>query len=105
VVHSGVFVADVLDEEEDVVFVLAGVHAAAEVVAARRFLVNTPRGNCRVRISLAQWCRRCSAEDDGLLKIRERLTGALSVPKVETDFPEKVPASLKMLLRCGASHG
>jgi hypothetical protein len=72
VVHSGVFVADVLDEEEDedVVFVLAGVHAAAEVVAARRFLVNTPRGNCRVRISLAQWCRRCSAEADGLRTLR-----------------------------------
>ena len=47
VVHAGVFVADVLDEEEDedVVFVLAGVHAAAEFVAARRFSCQTrPEG-------------------------------------------------------------
>jgi hypothetical protein len=34
--HAGVFVADVFNEkeDEDVVFVLAGVHAAAEFVAA-----------------------------------------------------------------------
>jgi hypothetical protein len=46
VVHAGVFVADIFDEEEDedVVLVLAGVPAAAEFVAAGRFLVNTLRG-------------------------------------------------------------
>ena len=34
--HAGVFVADVLDEQqdEDVVLVLAGIHAAAQFVAA-----------------------------------------------------------------------
>ena len=35
--HAGVFVADVLDEQQDqdVVLVLAGIHAAAQFVAAR----------------------------------------------------------------------